>query len=139
MTLRDWLAQNPPPDRAFTQSAAEVARRVAAGEPFLPAVRDLLDEWQLLGSDTQRVRALAEEPPPTGDPRADAYLGALAEHLSAAHDLVRPSWACATERFLDRFWFLSDVMGFRAVLLARSPAAFRRRGIFVDPASLRRC
>ena len=51
--LHDWLAEHPPPDSAFTQSAAGVASRVVNGEPFLPAVRELLDEFRLLGNDDQ--------------------------------------------------------------------------------------
>jgi hypothetical protein len=139
MTLRDWLAEHPPPDGAFTQTAAGVARRAVAGEAFLPAVRELLDEFSLLQTDTQRARALAERPPPTGDPRHDAFLGALAEHLAATAGVDRPAWACEPDRFLDRFWFVSTVKGFRAAALAEAPAAFRRRGIFVPRRSLERC
>jgi len=139
MTFRDWIVENPPPDSAFTQSLAGVAGRVAGGEPFLPAVRELLDEFALLGNDGQRVRALAERPIPTGDPRHDAFLGALAEHLACASGVARPSWACEPARFLERAWFVSEVIGFRALALAESPAAFRRRGVFVSRGALERC
>ena len=136
--LQDWLRDHPPPDSAFRQSAAGVAERVLAGEPFLPAVRDLLDEWKLLGTGEQRVRALAERPAPTGDTRYDAYLGALAEHLAALAAIDRPAWSYEPTRFLDRAWFVSEVPGFRAMAIAESPAAFRRRGIFISRASLER-
>jgi hypothetical protein len=91
MRLRDWLAEHPPPDDAFTQSVADVARRAIAGEPFLPAVWELLDEFALLQNDEQRARAIAERPPPTGDARHDAFLGALAEHLAGVADVERPA------------------------------------------------
>lgn len=139
MTLHDWLAEHPPPDTAFTQSAAGVASRVLNGEPFLPAVRELLDEFRLLGTDDQRRRALAERPEPTGDPRYDAFLGALAEHLAGAAGTDRPAWTCEPERFLDRFWFVSEVPGFRALAVAESPAAFRRRGVFISLGAIERC
>ncbi|MCA1673022.1 MAG: hypothetical protein LC799_12775 [Actinobacteria bacterium] len=139
MTLRDWLAENPPPDGAFSQSVAGVARRVPDGDAFLPAVRELVDEFNLLGNDNQRGRALAERPEPTGDPRHDAYLGALAEHLAAAAGIARPAWTCEPSRFLDRFWFVSEVKGFRALAIAESPAAFRRRGVFISQGALERC
>jgi hypothetical protein len=42
------------------------------------------------------------------------------------------------DRFLDRFWFVSDVPGFRAVSIAQAPAAFCRRGVFVPERSLHR-
>ena len=139
MILRDWLVDNPPPDAAFTQSAANVAERVAAGEPFLPAVRELLDEFGLLNTNGQRQRALAERPRPTGDRRHDAFLGALAEHLAGIAGITRPPWTSDPDRFLEHFWFVSDVRGFRALAIAESPAAFRRRGIFISRGALERC
>ena len=139
MSLREWLAEHPPPDRAFTQSVAGVAERAATGEPFMTAVRELLDEFSLLQTDAQRARALAERPRPMGDARHDAFLGALAEHLAAAAGVDRPAWACEPERFLDRFWFLSNVKAFRPTAVAEAPAAFRRRGIFVSRRALERC
>lgn len=138
-TLRDWLREHPPGDAAFAQTVAGVARRRIAGEQLLPAVRELLDEFSLLATDAQRSRALAEEPPATGDARHDAYLAALAEHLALISSLPRPAWALEPGRFLDRFWFVSEVPGFRALAIAQSPAAFRRRGIFIARGSLARC
>ncbi|MGH9157594.1 MAG: hypothetical protein ACRD1K_17560 [Acidimicrobiales bacterium] len=139
MTLADWLAEHPPPDGAFSQTIAGVARRTAGGEPFLACVRELLDEVALLQTAAQRRRVVAERPEPTGDRRHDAYLGALAEHLALRFDLDRPDWACDGGRFLDRFWFVSEVPGFRALAIVQSPAAFRRRGIFISAGSLQRC
>lgn len=139
VTLRAWLTEHPPPDGAFTQTVAGVAERVIAGEPFLPAVRELLDEFSLRNSDSQRRRAMENRPRPTGDQRYDAYLAALGEHLAAAAGITRPAWTCERDRFLDRFWFVSDVAGFRALAIAESPAAFRRRGIFISRGSLERC
>lgn len=137
-TLRDWLREHPPDDAAFNQTVADVARRRIAGEELMPAVRELLDEFSLLATDAQRARALSEEPPVTGDARHDAYLAALAEHLALRSSLERPKWALEPGRFLDRLWFVSDVPGFRALAIAQSPAAFRRRGIFIAQGSLER-
>ncbi|MEJ7798671.1 MAG: hypothetical protein WKF42_09245 [Solirubrobacteraceae bacterium] len=134
-----WLAANPPPDAAFRQSLADVARRVLAGESFDLAVRELLDELALLQTDAQRSRALREEPALTGDPRHDAYLAALGEHFALLFSIERPQWVTRSDRFLDRFWFKSDVPGFRAIAIAQSPAAFRRRGIFITAGALERC
>lgn len=139
VTLRDYLVVNPPPDRAFTQSLAGVARRVGAGEDFRTAVREVLDEVALLPRPDLVQRALDEEPAPTGDARHDAFLGALGEHLAACHGVERPAWTCQPGRFLDRMWFVSEGRGFRALAIAESPAAFRRRGILVAAASLQRC
>lgn len=135
-TLKDWLAAHPPPDHRFTQSLVSVAQRARTGESFRVAVREFLDEFALRPRADLRAGAIVDEPPPTGDQRHDAYLGALAEHLAAVHGLARPTWAVDPSRFLDRFWFPSDVPGFRALTIAQSPAAFRRRGIFIAHGSL---
>lgn len=136
--FKGWLAAHPPPDSAFRQSLAHVGARVLGGEELRFAVREFLDEVGLLPRLDLIERAISERPAATGSAVADAYLGALAEHLAAQHALERPAWAVEPQRFLDRFWFLSEVPGFRALAIAQSPAAFRRRGIFISEGALRR-
>lgn len=138
MTRSDWLASHPPAASGLTQTLARVARRVRDGESFHYAVREFLDEFALRADDGTRTESIAERPESTGDRRHDAYLGALAEHLAAVHGLDRPLWSVEPGRFLDRFWFVSEVPGFRAVSIAQAPAAFRRRGVFVPERSLHR-
>lgn len=101
-------------------------------------MREFLDEFALRGDERSRAEAIAERPEPTGDPRHDAYLGALAEHLAAVHALPRPAWSIEPARFLESFWFVSEVPGFRALAIAQAPAAFKRRGVFVPERSLHR-
>jgi hypothetical protein len=137
-TRSDWLGSHPPGPAQLTETLAGVARRVGSGEEFSHAIREFLDEFALRGDDRSRAEAIAERPLDTGAPRHDAYLGALAEHLAAVHDLDRPAWSVEPGRFLDRFWFVSEVAGFRALAIAQAPAAFRRRGIFVPERSLHR-
>ncbi len=136
-TLRDWLAEHPLPDERFTQTLAGVAERVRDGEDLRFAVRELLDEFALRGRDALRLQALAAEPVPV-DPHADAYLGALAEHLARVHDLPIPAWALDERRTLDHMWFPGVARGFRPTALRESPAAFRRRGIFIARGALTR-
>jgi hypothetical protein len=137
-TRSDWLAANPPRAERLCMSLAAVAQRVRAGEDFRYAVREFLDEFALRADERSRAGAIEERPAPTGDARYDAYLGALAEHVAAVHGLARPAWAIEPYRFLDRFWFVSDVRGFRATAIAQAPAAFRRRGVFIPERSLHR-
>lgn len=137
-TRSEWLAANPPAAAQLTQTLAGVADRTLAGEDFGFASREFLDEFALRADDDLRLAAIADRPPATGDRRYDAYLGALAEHLASVHGLDRPSWSLEPSRFLDRFWFVSDVPGFRAISIAQAPAAFRRRGVFVPERSLHR-
>ncbi|MGI9120757.1 MAG: hypothetical protein ACR2G7_11670 [Acidimicrobiales bacterium] len=98
-TLRQWLADHPPADTAFTQFIAGVARRVQGGEPFLPCVRDLLDEVGLMATPAQRHRTITHAPEPTGDVRYDAYLAALASTWrpsTTSSDLHGPASASAS-------------------------------------------
>lgn len=136
-TLRDWLDEHPPPDERFTQTLRTVAERVREGEDLRFAVRELLDEFALRGRDELRAQALAEEPG-TVDPHVDAYLGALAEHLARVHAIPIPSWALDERRTLDHMWFPGVARGFRPTALRESPAAFRRRGIFIAGGALTR-
>lgn len=137
-TNSEWLAANPPAAERLTVTLAAVATRARAGEDFQHAVREFLDEFSLRGDDRSRADAIADRPELIGDARHDAYLGALAEHLATVHRLPRPGWSTEPGRFLDRFWFVSEVPGFRAVAIAQAPAAFRRRGVFVPERSLHR-
>ena len=137
-TRSEWLKAHPPSGEQLNQTLVVLARRAREGEDFSHAVREFLDEFALRGDDHARMAAIEERPESTGDLRHDAYLGALAEHLAAVHHLDRPDWAVEQDRFLDSFWFVSDIAGFRATAIAQAPAAFRRRGVFVPERSLHR-
>lgn len=138
LTRSDWLASHPPPAGRLTQTLAGVAQRACSGEDFHRAVREFLDEFALRGDASLRFDAISEKPLSTGEPRQDAYLGALAEHLAVTHGLERPSWSVEPDRFLPSFWFVSETPGFRAISISQAPAAFRRRNVFVPERSLHR-
>lgn len=72
------------------------------------------------------------EPPLTGDPRFDALLGAAAEHLAARYGLAGPLWSVTVDRFLTRAWWVATLPSARTHALVWTPAAFRRRGIYLD-------
>jgi len=137
-TRSDWFASHPPGAGRLTQTLARVAQRTRSGEDFHRAIREFLDEFALRGDELSRVDAISEKPLSTGEPRQDAYLGALAEHLAVTHGLERPPWSVEADRFLSRFWFVSETPGFRAISISQAPAAFRRRNVFVPERSLHR-
>ena len=116
---------------------AEVAVRVSEGDELLPAVRDFLDQVKRR-DDRELADLIRARPMSTGSGRADALLAGVAEHLAAVRNLPCPGWVREPERFLDAFWFVSDVPGFRAVALAQTPIALKRRGIFWPARSLER-
>lgn len=136
-SLIEWLVEHPPSPERFAQTLATVALTSGAHGDFRVAVREFLDEYGLRPSPL-RTDAIAARPVSTGQARHDAYLAALGEHLALRDDLSVPAWTGEPGRFLDNFWFVSPTPGFRAIALARSPVAFRRRGIFITPDALDR-
>ncbi|GIF23530.1 hypothetical protein BJ973_004139 [Actinoplanes tereljensis] len=92
-------------------------------------VWEFLEEyrWELA---ERRAELLAEEPPPTGDPRWDALLGALAEHLASEVDCAPPDWT--RSRVLATPWFPSSLPSKRMEALVWAPAAFRKHGVYLS-------
>ena len=85
-----------------------------------------------------RARLLGERPPTTGDPRYDAFMAALAEHLAYHDGIEVPEWAYEADRFLEQWWFPIDLPSVRTDALVHSPGAFRIRGIFIGTGALDR-
>ncbi len=117
-------------------SLAIIARHVADGAHLLPEVREFLDAAGR--ADDRQLIALTNQEPVRVDPRTDALLAAVAEHLLAIRGLPAPTWAAGSDRSLDRFWFVSSAPGLRAVAIAQTPAALKRRGILWPARSLER-
>lgn len=110
-----------------------LAELVLAGslQDLLFVVRQFLDDFRRPQSPVKRRALIEPEPPPTSDERRDALMGALAEHLANVAGWTVPAWAQGERRFLSSFWFVHEP-AFDALALAQSPAAFRRRGIFLS-------
>lgn len=118
-------------------SLADVAARANAGEDFFFCVREHLSGLMLV-LVAERPSLVADRPADIADDVAQAYLGALAEHTCAAAGMAPPPWALTPDRFLDRLWFGTDTPGLEAWCLAESPAAFRRRCLFITRGRLER-
>ncbi|MDQ3538325.1 MAG: hypothetical protein M3415_05975 [Actinomycetota bacterium] len=97
-------------------------------------VREFLEEFRQEPLP-HRQRLLDDRPAPV-DPRWDAFLGALVEHLVFHARLHCPEWTLEEQRFLSAAWFLSDLPAARAAAMETSPASFRRRGILLDRGDL---
>ncbi|MBV8738071.1 MAG: hypothetical protein JO007_12590 [Alphaproteobacteria bacterium] len=82
---------------------------------------------------------IADEPPRLSDPRDHAMLGAVGEHLARRWNLSAvPPWTDNPSRFLHEPYFTTPIENLKAMLLAQSPLAFRRRMIFTEAEPLRR-
>jgi transcriptional regulator with XRE-family HTH domain len=105
-------------------------RHIGDGETVLRLCLQFVDDYREV-DPASRTALLDDVPPSTGDVRWDAFLAALAEHLAYHDDLPIPRWVDRRGRFLRQWWFPTDLPSVMASALAESPAAFRRRGIFV--------
>lgn len=99
-------------------------------------IREFCDEFYKAGA-SERGAMLAKEPAIQGG-EADAYYGAIAEHLALQNGLPVPRWALAEKRFLHKPFFPARLESLKSTLLVESPVAFRRRMIFVGPNPLSR-
>ncbi|MEO5632653.1 hypothetical protein [Gaiella sp.] len=115
----------------------EAGTRVNGGEELLPAAREFLDQAGR-ASAHELAAMIAERPDPTGNARADALLAGVAEYTAGLQQIACPRWTSEPERLLDRFWFVSTEPGFRAIALAQTPVALKRRGILWSARSMRR-
>lgn len=118
MTLSDLAT-------ALAGEPAELVRR--------RLVLEFLEGWQWEPREV-RFRLVECEPDTCGDERYDVLLAALAEHCASADGVAGPAWC--EERTLQMFWFPDDSPAGRADAIVRSPAALRRRGIFIAAGDL---
>lgn len=117
---------------------ADLARRVAATTDERlrwKLFAEFLEEYRWEARDRQ-VSLLSAEPERTGDDRWDVLFAAVAEHLSARHDLAPPGWADG--RVLQRAWFPAPLRSQRVDALVRAPAAFVKHGVFLSARDLER-
>jgi transcriptional regulator with XRE-family HTH domain len=138
-SMSDYLAAQDKATPAETLAAA-VQRGAEDGDVWL-ALREFLDTFRLVANTQRRedVEKLFSPEPPTGGAQWDAFVGALAEHLLQGLPAAPPRWSVSADRFLDRWWFPHSRRAFDALAVRDSPAAFRRRGIFICPSMLERC
>ena len=116
----------------------QVLQLVREGEKLRFCMAGFLDDFYRDEDLESRARRIAEDPGLTNDPKMNALLGAIGEHLSIRWNIgAAPGWTGQPERFLDRPWFMGHER-MKGFLLAESPLAFRRRFIFTESEPLRR-
>ena len=123
---------------ARPRTLAEVARRRKAGEDFSLLLREFLDEFYAALRSRVAGERIVDEPAALSDLQEHAMLGAIGEHLARRWNLAIPAWTEDPSRFLRRPYFTTTIEGLKALLLAESPIAFRRRLIFTEAEPLRR-
>jgi len=115
---------------------SNISRRGIEGmQPFDPALREFLDE--IYANPTRRQASLQAQPDLLDDVK-DACLAAVAEHLALSCGLEVSRWVEGHGRPLKRAFFAGGLESLKAILTLKSPAAFRRRPLFVGKDALDR-
>ena len=123
---------------ARPNTLTELARRRNSGEDLSVLIREFLDEFYGALKCGTAQACIADGPELLTEPREHALLGAIGEHLARRWSLPIPEWTNEPSRFLRSPYFTTEAEGFKALLLAQSPLAFRRRLIFTEAEPLRR-
>lgn len=124
--------------RAISLEWNDAIRR---GEPLtLWRLGDLVDDFRIRAATSEEKLALVSEAPMWVDaPSQDdcnAYWAATVETLCREAGLKPPEWTESPRCFLHRPWFAGAMENLKAILLAESPVAFRRRNLFVSSDAL---
>ena len=95
-------------------------------------LREWVDEVDKVTDGEQKRLMVLDEPIVLDHPIANAYLAAVAEYVCRMASVRPPTWTEKDKYFLTRPHFGSSLQSHKALLIAQSPSAFRRRMIFVD-------
>jgi hypothetical protein len=104
--------------------------------PPLWRLGDLIDDFRQRASGPAEKMALVTDPPEwVANPAhadCDAYWAAVVETLCREAGLPPPEWTESSRCYLHTPWFAGSMENLKAILLAESPVAFRRRNLFVS-------
>ncbi len=117
---------------SLKQIATVMAEDLRTGRPedALRLVFGFADDFR--GSSIAGQRSLiADEPEATGDRRFDALLAGTAEFFAAQARVPLPGWVDSPGRFCEPFWVVASSPGLEPYVIAHSPAAFSRHGVFI--------
>ncbi len=129
--------------QSIREISAHWKRAIEEGrDPPFEAIGDFLDDFRHRAvSPAERRRMIEDEPywlAQEHGAECNAYWAAMAESLCRETGLPAPAWTESPRCFLPHPWFAGGLESLKAVLLVESPAAFRRRNLFVSANALSR-
>jgi uncharacterized protein (DUF1778 family) len=117
----------PAPKLRFQALVRELAHAAARRSFVLAELNDLLSVLPAPAFEEAVAHADVEALSP-----ADAnYLAAMVEHAAHLKGAAPPPWARDIDA-PDEPWFATDLRSLRPWLVSHSPAAFKRRNLFID-------
>lgn len=129
----------------IAKAAQKGKTKKARMETFGFALRNFLDEFYRANRRTKQKMLGGKEPARLRNTLrdhgvGDAYLAALANHLTTLSGGHPPTWATpgTEERIPAKPWFSLKSPEARIWLLTQSPAAFRERNLFISEDALSR-
>jgi hypothetical protein len=127
MGVSAWVLARALPENATTFE--RLTQRLSGPEPsyVLAELNDFLARL----SASELASAVESAPPHKAPLFLRTYVAAMVEHAAARKGAEVPRWALETPA-LQEPYFASRLHGLRLHLLTSSPAAFRRRNLFVD-------
>lgn len=114
----------------------EISRLIGNDFDSAIVIGGYLDEFK--SSDINEKIASIQDPPIKDIGIKGAYLAAMTEHLCFKNNIEIPKWVNDNDFFLKYPYFYTSFENLKAILIQESPAAFRRRNIFVSKNALSR-
>jgi transcriptional regulator with XRE-family HTH domain len=119
----------------LARAVRELVRDPLAYEPVVRRAAEFAQRFRAADDETRR-RMIAAEPPSTGDPRWDAFIGGLVEWLAVSERTEVPEWTRRPTRFLERAWWVTPMESLHAWEFAGTPVSLQRRGVYIHRDSL---
>ncbi len=112
------------------ESIYDISLLIKNGKDSAIVISNYLDEFRN-ATNKERIAAISSKPT-GGIMEKGAYLAAVVEQLCLDYNIKIPDWVNKKEYFLKEPDFYSKFENVKAILIQQSPAAFRRRNIFVS-------
>lgn len=113
-------------------TVAEVFARICDGEQPWIAIGNFLNDWWYysIAYRSDLIRTPLVPSPDRQTQQWAAFCAAMVEWLCEQDDIPCPVWVQQERYILAEPWFLSEKWTSRALQLATTPAAFKKRNIF---------
>lgn len=115
--------------------AAELAADLRAGQTNGAMLR-LIRQFVMDAKRGDVAEMIRDRPEPVGDARWDALIAGVVEDVARRAQASTPGWTREPSRYLDEWWFVSDVSRLHPQILTETPAALANHGVYLSRRAL---